>query len=103
MTDEVPAQFDPTNPTVWGLIVTAFEVAPFLFGPPVAIHVIRPDGSMTYLVGVLSGTEDTHGKDQNTPSESLFYFKDADMLTIDWRKTVAVLAMVSTTEEVEPA
>lgn len=101
--DETPPLFDVDDPNRWGLIQTAFQVAGFLFGPPIALHILRPDGSMTYVVGVLTGTEDTHARGSDVPTESLFYFQDAEVLTINWSKTAAVLAMVSTIGLVEPA
>jgi hypothetical protein len=95
--------FDPDNPTAWGVILSSYDLASFVLAAPLALHIFHKDGKRTLVTGVLTSTEDTYATAQSPrPTESLFYMKNADILTIDWSKVGIVMAQVAVVVEDGP-
>jgi hypothetical protein len=102
VSDPEPLPFNPEKPhDDWGRLGTAYELAPFTAGPPVAIQVILKSGERVLQTGVLAGTEDLLATD-GKPRRSVIYFVHAEGVVVNWTDVLAVLAMVAETAEEEP-
>jgi hypothetical protein len=96
--DQNPPRFSMDNPYEWGQIEGAFELAPWISGPPVAVQVFDKVGASVVNVGILAGTED-HDDNKGKTLRSIFYFKDTEGVVIDWANVRGATAMVADTYE----